>query len=698
MSLSKFRSIVADLVDDVTGSYDQTKTTIAGRVTQKLINANQCLGAPLNKFIDCFNDAGITPTTIVYLSPNGRLYVLAAETTGTSLLGLWTVDFSTMATAYVGKINFSTPDVAATTTTFRMFKASDAGTTGWKLFLATTGSVAINGGVFMANDIALSDFIPVGFPTIPFATGNNQKAVYFMQDPAFMGSAHTSANTCNVAAAGGCLDLVNSRVYVHDGVAATHRYFVYDYSVSPTWASRSVTGVAATDTISDAGHPFVNGDQLVFTSLTGGAGLTAGTVYFVVGSVAGVSYQLSATTGGAAINFTTDISAATIGRAFGQSSSNFLHKTGNLPALTGTLLLNDSEDYAEPVSVNVAVDGFPCVAFATNTNLYMGRLSELTSGAVTWPSLQTVNILGAANTITAPTTASMAWSNYLQKVVYSTNTSVFVMKSFINNNIDYVFGGLNNEYHEGYPSKQTIPLGLAAIGAMDIGNGILAVAGTTVGQRGIILCDLRSQYDFDYSYIITKVLDTPQAIYRFVATLDELFDYTGSNVIYYRTSGFGSASGGWTQIPYTGELEGISTPGAQVQFKIGMDFLGLDTCIPPQSYEFALGYESLYDSSEHWQVSKDLSSTGGTHKAVFYLSKAFTSSVPTLYARAYQQGTDTVVGSNNTSANPGSFRYSTNGGTSWNALGTIPNTVGTLVEWTISPTPSVDYLPTLKES
>ena len=699
MSISKFRNIVADLVDDVVSSYDQTKTTTQGRITSKLLSGNTCLGAPLNKFIDCFNDAAITPANIAYLSPNGRLYVLAAEAGGVAQLGLWTVDFTNMNTAYVGKISISLPDSAATTHTYRMFKALDSGTTGWKLFIATTGSVVINGGTFMANDIALSDFVPIGFPTIPFATGNSQKAVYFMQDATLLGAAHTTANVANTQSVGGALDSTNSRLYVHDGVAATHRYFVYDTSAAPTWASRAVTGTAATDIINDAGHPFINGDQLVFTSITGGAGLTAGTVYFVVGSVAGVSYQLSATSGGAAINFTTDISAGTIGRAFGISSANFLHKTGNLPALTGTLLANDSEDYAVPSSINVSIDGFPCVAFSTSSQIYIGRLSELTVGAVTWPSLQTVNVLGAANTITAPTAANFAWSTVLNRGVFLTNTSVFAMKSFVNNAIEFVFGGINNEYHEGYPSKETIPLGLAAVGAMDLENGILAVAGTTVGQRGVILCDLRSQAEFDYSYIVTKVLNTPDSIYRFIATLDELFEFTGSNTVYYRTSGFGSISGGWTALPYGEELEGIVTPGDQVQFKILSDHLGLDTCIPAQIYEFILGYESLYDSSEHWQVSKDLSSTGGTHKVVWYLSKAFESgSVPVLYARAFQQGTDTSVGSNNTSGSPASFRYSTNGGSTWNNLGTIPNVVGTLVEWTISPTPTVDYLPTLRES
>jgi hypothetical protein len=44
------------------------------------------------------------------------------------------------------------------------------------------------------------------------------------------------------------------------------------------------------------------------------------------------------------------------------------------------------------------------------------------------------------------------------------------------------------------------------------------------------------------------------------------------------------------------------------------------------------------------------------------------------------------------------FEYSTNNGTTWNPLGTIPNTVGTLVRYTFTSPPGVDIRPGLKES
>lgn len=692
------KSIYADLVDDVVSSYDQTKTTIQGRITSKTINSNTVLGPPLNKFIDVFADAAITPVLLCHMSPNGRMFTWVAPAAGIAILSLHEFNYATGSYSYVGKIQFNMPNSATTTHTLRGFKVFDTGTTNWKIFVATVGSVVINGGLFLVNKVDRADFVPLGFPTIPMATTSDAKAVYNLQDPAFLGANHTAANVKHVAAAGIIKDVTTSKIYLHNGIAATHQYHVFDATIAPTITSyASVTGTEATNTINHAAHPFVNGDQVQFTSLTGGTGFVVGTVYFVVGSVAGVSYQLAATSGGAAINFTTDITDATVIRSFGITGALYSHQTGNLPALTGTLLLTDSEDFAQPTAVHASVDTFDCAFFGTTSNLYMGRLSELTAAAVTWPSLQTCNLLGSVNQITTPAALQVAWSNVLQRAVYTTNTAVFVIKQFLNNSIDRIFGGVNNRYLEALVGNNVVEMQTAAIGGMDVEDGWLGILATTTGQRGFYMHDLRSEAAFDYSYIVTKVLDTPEATMKFITTLDELYDYTGSLEVYYRTSGFGSISGGWTAIPFAEDLSGF-TPGDQTQFKILFTTEGLDTSIPAQLNEFILGYESLNENSEHWQVSKDLSSTGATHKVVWYLADAYTSTVPTLYARAYQQGTTTSVGSGNTSANPTQFRYSTNGGTSWTALGTIPNTVGTLVEWTPSVTPSVDYLPSLRES
>ena len=72
---------------------------------------------------------------------------------------------------------------------------------------------------------------------------------------------------------------------------------------------------AAADDIIDtaAPHGAAAGDQVVFTALTGGAGLSINTPYYVIAAnLASTTLQVSATPGGSAVNFSTDITAGTM--------------------------------------------------------------------------------------------------------------------------------------------------------------------------------------------------------------------------------------------------------------------------------------------------------------------------------------------------------------------------------------------------
>ena len=93
-------------------------------------------------------------------------------------------------------------------------------------------------------------------------------------------------------------------------------------------AEYAATGVASTDIITAVGHPFANDDIIIFNTLTGGSGLTANPagqyylgIYKVI-NVSGNTFQL-ATPGSSTtpIDFTTDITAATIARPICWSTS-----------------------------------------------------------------------------------------------------------------------------------------------------------------------------------------------------------------------------------------------------------------------------------------------------------------------------------------------------------------------------------------
>lgn len=686
----------ADLVNSVVSVYDQTKTTIQGRVTSKSINSQTVLGPPITKFIDVFIDSGLTPTGAIRLTDNNHLFICGAPTAGNIPIILYDFDLTTGVYSYIGRINMTTPNTAATTHTIRSIRiTNDSTSTGWKLFVTTTATVTINSGTFLLNKIDKADFIPAG-TTIPLATSSDAKAVYLLQDPTNIG-----VGQLQTASVGSSFITSLNRLYVHNGVSATHQYYVYDTTVAPTFTTSSVNvSVASPGVVTDTGHSFVAGTPVVFTTGPLPTGLVVGTVYFVKNPIAGVSYELSATTGGASINTTG--SAATgvsIGRAFGTTGSNFLFKTGNLPVLTGTLLATDSEEYAVPVSSPInggVLNGNDCIFLATGTTLYLGLVSQLTSGATTWASLSTSNVLGSVNQITAVTPTFATWSNTLDQSIYITNTSKFISKKLENNVIRSITGELNNTYYEGF-NYPTVQLGLSSVVAMTRRDGWILAAGGTVGQRGVIASDFKSDTTSGYSYIVTKVLDNPNSQLKFYTTYEQLAEDTGNAYLQYRTSGFGSITGGWIDVPNFSDLTSLVMGSNQIQFKILFNMQSEGSSSPAQINELIIGNDANNGISDNFEFSDDWSDNSTPSRCAFRLKKAYASSVPTLYFRAYDLSNSLLV-NHNTVTNSANFEYSTNNGTTWIPLGTMPNTVGTLIRYTFTSPPGVDIRPGLKES
>lgn len=82
-------------------------------------------------------------------------------------------------------------------------------------------------------------------------------------------------------------------------------------TVGPTLA---VTGEADTELFTAASaHGLAAGDMVQFPALTGGTGLTEDTTYYVIATgLTATEFKVSATLGGGAVNFTTDVSAGTV--------------------------------------------------------------------------------------------------------------------------------------------------------------------------------------------------------------------------------------------------------------------------------------------------------------------------------------------------------------------------------------------------
>jgi len=100
-------------------------------------------------------------------------------------------------------------------------------------------------------------------------------------------------------------------------LAASNSPFRWELPTPPpgvsidTPATFAATGDETTDVITATGSTYADGDKVYFPAVTGGAGLTANTIYFIR-DVSAATFKLAATLNGSAINFTTALTAGTV--------------------------------------------------------------------------------------------------------------------------------------------------------------------------------------------------------------------------------------------------------------------------------------------------------------------------------------------------------------------------------------------------
>lgn len=80
-----------------------------------------------------------------------------------------------------------------------------------------------------------------------------------------------------------------------------------------TKTPQSVLCEADTDLFTATGHGYAAGDAVVFSDLTGGTGITAGTTYYVIAAgLTADDFKVSATRGGSTIAVSADLTAGKV--------------------------------------------------------------------------------------------------------------------------------------------------------------------------------------------------------------------------------------------------------------------------------------------------------------------------------------------------------------------------------------------------
>lgn len=695
--------------------YDKTKTYVAGRAYQKTIEGANVIGPPLTGFINTQTDIGLAPSYTI-TTPNNRQFQLISMTGGIATVVLYTVDPTGMTPPQlVGRLLFRIPNVAVTTHTpkgFQVWDGANSGVvTGWQIYFGSTASVLINGGSFMANNIGLADFVPASPATIEMAIASNAKAVYMLADPGAIGSANTLT-----AMQGLSLDRATRRLYFNNNILATTQIAVFDPSVTPDVVLQTTTASTASGspTFTLAGHGYALNDPVVITAnkstpfvLT--TAVAAQTVYFVRNPSAN-TFELSATSGGASINATSVTANTVFTRAFGQSVSQWLSiRTGTLTGLAGAILITNSQRIVTPSQstdpgIPSVVNNETCLWLPTATNFYLVKVSDIVNGATSLPSLVTVNVIGAGVDYTAIVPLIAIYSETTGRIIYTSNTAQVYVKRWINSVIDLAFGGLNTTYLE---NSANSPYSFAGVTVtnLEVQAGILYMTLGTIGQRGVLYMDFRSDSSFGFSFITSAVLDTSDVqSATYIATIEKIFDLTSPLVFSYKTkatyadAAFDDPTTGWTEISVAADLE-LAAFDNFTQFRVDFSIASGSTNTPSQIEDLLLSYNGKTEVSDYWAFDEDTTTvgTGSPSYVSAVLKKAYPVAVPTLYLRGYDASGNQTIATLNTVTNVAVVSHSTNDGLSFSA-GVGPNTPGTILRFLIASPPGSRAFLSLRES
>lgn len=155
-------------------------------------------------------------------------------------------------------------------------------------------------------------------------------------------------------------------------------------------ANKTGTAAASTDLVSITSHGYSAGDIVVLSGLTGGNGLTAGWIYFVISAgLTSGAFAVSETSGGSAVDITSDASALTANRLVEISGGSPAYARKAIAYSASSLAVIDD-------STNGAVFDVPAAAQVD----YVGMNTASTSGTVMFLGPVTQEVFGAQGTYT----------------------------------------------------------------------------------------------------------------------------------------------------------------------------------------------------------------------------------------------------------------------------------------------------------
>lgn len=363
--------------------------------------------------------------------------------------------------------------------------------------------------------------------------------------------------------------------------------------------------------------------------------------------------------------------------------------TAVLPALTGTVLLVNCVTLGTPGTWS-SNSGSLCLTWLTTTQIYHAKVSDITNGAVSLPSLASGSMLISGNYLT-PTAAFGQYSPYLDKFVIMTTLGQVIVKQGITTDPNARSWGLNT-YIKTETGGTVTPCDFGAVTNLSLADmaGWAIMVNTSVGQRNFVALDVFSDeivlatapgggtLGQINTSIISPVLSGNFTQGAVMAMYYELAKRSVKPTVQFRTANFSTGPGvgfdaTWTTVPIDGDLSTLVN-ASQVQFRFLFTMMGAEVTQPPQLNECHFLYTDNTQLSEKWVGASSNTSSSGSNpfRVSFRLQNAYPTTVPKLFVRGVDDSGNAVVF--DTVTNIANFDYTTNNGTSYTPLGTIPNT------------------------
>lgn len=394
----------------------------------------------------------------------------------------------------------------------------------------------------------------------------------------------------------------------------------------------------------------------------------------------------------------------------GKDTTTNIIKTGN-QTVTGTL--SQANNGRVGTLSHGPGNGIESLYFATTTRIYRSDISSITNGSTTWQSDTMVEIPpgGTTTYLSSGAMTSCEISTGIDRLVITTSGAAGV-KSYVtkyntsSDPFDHIFLVDDKQQDQSTSDSGGVPHPaiLASPFSVWSENGILYLArvGTTAAINQLYTLPIGSHWTFainNNELLITPKFDISDSskLYNiYINDIERLGTDTFSLAtepyrVYYRTSGISDNSGSWNLLDDSGDLSGVN--GTEIQFAISFKVIGT-TCIPSRIMGLSLIYEDN-STDGHYQPSVANSSIPSNIFA-WRQSISWGSNIPNMRIRLYNATTGTLILDDNvTSSSFGTWEYSSNNGSTWNAWSNSADVVGNYIRYTASSLPGGVRIKTL---